>query len=63
MEATETILPRFKVYEMTFRNYKLKRSVCGSKDPKTDGLRKGTGTQKIFTVELTKGISGISLQG
>ena len=39
---------------MRFRSYKPRKSVCGNKDPETDGLKKGTGTQVTSIVELIK---------
>ena len=59
MGATETILLEYRPYEMTFRIYKQKRNVCGSKDQEIGGLRKGTGTQSTFIAEPIKGIDGI----
>ena len=44
---------------MRFRSYKPRKSVCENKDPKTDGLKKGTGTQVTSIVELVKEIGEI----
>ena len=44
---------------MRFRSYKPRKSVCGSKDPETDGLKKGTGTQVTSIVGLIKEIGEI----